>query len=91
MKASLDNMPAEFARWRVWAAEVRDGSRQDCPAASEQAQILVRILDCYQAIAARPGNPTNLCDGMVEAIVMLIEQLLTTFHILPPAPLKREE
>jgi hypothetical protein len=80
---------AAFARWRVWAADVRD---QQAPhehvnaEACGRAALLCQLLDLWgpQARrAARPEGPANLAQPLEGAILALVGWLVVS-GVRPP-------
>ena len=90
LKLPLNSAEVDFARWRVWAAEVRDrrGPHSSVPpAASQNAALLARLLDSWQeqdCWASRPGSPSNLTEPLENAIVRLVGWLLLAGTAPPP-------
>ena len=67
---------AQWARWRVWAAETRDRYSGEV---SENARLLARLLDCWaeeDRMARRPHSPGNLTESLDEAILQLVGWLV---------------
>lgn len=69
-KVILNLMKPDFARWRVWAADLRKGPFR------EEASLLCRLLDDYddQSKSAQAGNLTHPLRCCIE---MTIGRLLT--------------
>src|SRR5262245_55449980 len=90
LKLSLKAAEAEFAQWRVWAADVRDrrGPYSSVPpAVSQNAALLAQLLDFWQEQhrwASRPGSPGNLMEPLENAIVRLVESLIHAGTAPPP-------
>jgi hypothetical protein len=60
LRLPLTPQDAAWARWRVWAAEVRDrtGRFVGVPAeAPERARVLCALLDAHAALARRSRQP----------------------------------
>lgn len=80
---------AAFAKWRAWAADVRDrrGPHEHVSAeASGQAALLCKLLDAWgpQARrAAQPDGPANLAQPLEGAILTLVGWLVL-LGVRPP-------
>lgn len=81
---------AALARWRVWAADVRDRRpphERVHPDAPRQAETLCRLLDAWPALAKRAGRddaPANLAEGLEGSVLMLVGWLILA-GVRPPA------
>lgn len=78
----LNLTDAGFARWRIWAADLRDEKGPQ----SEDAGLLCRILDLHDEFrrrAAAPNSACNLADGLRGCIEQLIGRMLANGAIPP--------
>jgi hypothetical protein len=82
LKLPLTPRQAAFARWRVWAADVRDRRgrhRSADPDVAERAGLLTRLMDAWQEqvrLAARPASPANLTEPLEDGIARLVGWLV---------------
>jgi hypothetical protein len=80
---------ATFARWRAWAADVRDrrGPYEHADTeASGRGALLCKLLDLWEPQArraAQPGGPANLAQPLEEAILALVGWLVVS-GVRPP-------
>jgi hypothetical protein len=80
----------QFARWRCWAAAVRDREpphEQVAADAAQRAALLAEVLDIWEVLAkraARPDAPANLAEPLDESILTLVGWLLLR-GVRPPS------
>jgi hypothetical protein len=79
-------MEADFAQWRVWAANIRDGHLDGHPLA-EKARLLCLAMDAWHnawLLQRRPHSAQNLTRPLEDAIEMLVVDLIR-LGVSPPA------
>lgn len=73
---TLNLMDVGFARWRIWAAKLRDKGGPHC----EDAERLCWLLDYHEKLnrrAVMPDSANNLADSVRCCIELLIGRMLT--------------
>jgi hypothetical protein len=74
-----------FARWRIWAANLRDEEGRH----AADAKLLCRLLDLYEEMrrrASAPDSANNLADGIRVSVEQIVGKLLTAGAEPPKGP-----